>query len=76
MQTYVINSFGYERGDEFKTIAEAKKALHELVTESLSRAKRLSEQSTKHKLSDRSYSITLGKNSNSRLYAAHCILTF
>ena len=73
MKTYFVCSYGYECPPEFPTLEAARAYLSNLVSASVMKAKRVSKQSRKHKLSPDCYKITLGADSRSTLYAHHSI---
>jgi hypothetical protein len=74
LHIYTVQSLGYYHCPEYKNYAEAKLVLAGLVVDSLNSARRKSPQATKHKLGKDSYSITLGADRNSALWAVHTIL--
>lgn len=73
MKKYIVQSAGYTNCPTFGTLIEAQTYLKELVGDSLIMAKRRSKTATKHKLGENNYSITLGRDKRSSLWAHHWI---
>lgn len=70
-KSYLVCTYGCDGGDKYEDREEAFKALRALVDEELARAKRKSETATKHKISDKNYHVTLGREQHSALWSAH-----
>lgn len=71
---FSVESLGYEGGPQYSTLEIARKVLAELVAVSLGAAKRHGGTATKHRCGKDAYTVTLGRDKNSALWAAHSIV--
>ena len=73
---HTVHTRGYGNCPQFTSIEEAGEYLQLLVAESLAKARRRGHrQATKQRHSDTNYSITLGPDKRSTLYAQHFIVS-
>ena len=71
--SFIVQSRGYYQCPEFTTLVEARAELKALVADSLAMARRKYPEATKHKILEDYYTITLGKDRQSQLWAEHHI---
>lgn len=70
---HTVHTLGYTHCPQFANKPWARAHLREIVKDSLARAKRKSKTARKHKNGPDNYSITLGSDKRSTLWASHWI---
>jgi len=74
MPVYIVQSQGYCNCPEFRTLAQAKECLRDIVREEMQACRRRFGEAFKHKNGEDAYSITLASDSRSALWSAHSIV--